>query len=216
MLRRFSIMTGALCLLGCSDACAATVSVTVTDAKGGPVPNAVVILAPDSAIVMQSHAPEISTIDQRHESFLPLVVVVRKGGEVVFTNNDTTKHQVYSFSPIKRFQFEIDKGQVSKPVQFEKTGVAAIGCNIHDNMVTYVYVADAPFAAVTDTSGHAELRDVPDGAYLASAWHPQLRPGTQSGSTALAVAGGNAKLALTMPVTLLAMRGMSHMHKSDY
>jgi plastocyanin len=136
MLRKILIAIGAFCALGWSAACAATVSITVTDAKGAPASNAVVSLAPDSrALAIPAHAPEKSIIDQRHETFIPLAVVLRKGGEVVFTNHDTTMHQVYSFSPVKQFQFEIDKDQVSKPVQFDKTGVAAIGCNIHDNMV---------------------------------------------------------------------------------
>jgi plastocyanin len=207
----------ALCALGWTVAHAATVSITVTDAKGAPAPNAVVSLAADSAtVVMPPHAPEKSIIDQRHETFIPLVVVVRKGGDVVFTNNDTTMHQVYSFSPIKQFQFEIDKGQVSKPVRFDKTGVAAIGCNIHDNMVAYAFVADAPFAIVTDANGHAELHDVLDGSYHATVWHPQLRSGKQPPPAELTVGGTSVKLTLTVPVTIMAMPSMSHMHKSDY
>ena len=217
MLRKISGLAGALCALCWTAAHAASVNIAVTDAKGASAPNAVVSLAPlDSTVQMPPHAPEKSIIDQRHETFLPLVVAVRKGGDVVFTNNDTTMHQVYSFSPIKQFQFEIDKGQVSKPVRFEKPGVAAIGCNIHDNMVAYVYVADAPFVAVTDASGHAELHDVPDGAYRVAAWHPQLRPGKQSPSTEVTVSGSAAKLTITVPVTIATMQSMSHMHKSDY
>src|SRR6201995_1014201 len=122
MLRKISAMIGAACAFACTAACAATVNVTVTDAKGAPAPNAVVSLEPDSTIVMPPHAPERSVIDQLHETFIPLVVVVRKGGNVVFTNNDTTTHQVYSFSPIRQFQFETGKGQISKPVVFDTPG----------------------------------------------------------------------------------------------
>ncbi|MBV9991732.1 MAG: methylamine utilization protein [Alphaproteobacteria bacterium] len=183
----------------------------MTDANGKPAANAVVALANDTA-QPASHVPPRSVIDQQHETFLPLVVLVRKGGEVVFTNNDTTMHQVYSFSAIKQFQFEIDKGQVSKPVIFDKAGVAAIGCNIHDNMVAYVFVADAPYAAITDAKGTAELRDVPDGAWHASVWHPQSRIGKQPAPTALAVAG-DTRLALKIQIS--AAPAMSRMHK-DY
>jgi len=195
-------------------ASAATVDVIVTDSDGAPAPNAVVSLAPENAATaVASHVPEESIIDQRHETFLPLVVVVRKGGEVVFTNNDVTKHQVYSFSPVRRFQFEIDKGQVSKPVVFDKAGVAAIGCNIHDNMVAYVYVAEVPFAVVTDNSGHAEIRDVPEGRYFVNMWHPRLPIGRKSASSALVVDGPHMKLSLSAELT--AMPAMK-MHKSDY
>ncbi len=217
MLGKISALFGAAYAFVCTAACAATVNINVTDAKGAPAPNAVVSLAPVlSTISMPTRASEKSVIDQRHETFIPLVVVVRKGGNVVFTNNDTTMHQVYSFSPIKQFQFEIDKGQISKPVQFYKAGVAAIGCNIHDNMVAYVDVTDAPFAVVTDASGHAEIHDVPDGAYHASLWHPQLRTGKQAASVELAVKGGSAELTLALPMTVMAMPSMNRMHKSDY
>ena len=153
-----------------------------------------------------------SVIDQQHETFLPLVVLVRKGGEVVFTNNDVTMHQVYSFSSIKQFQFEIDKAQVSKPVIFDRAGVAAIGCNIHDNMVAYVFVANQPFAAITDAQGVAQIRDVPDGAFHAGAWHPHLRAGKQPAGASLTVSGDTK---LSLAVAVAAAPAMSRMHK-DY
>jgi len=199
--------------LGCGAANAAVVEIAVVDQKGRPAANAVVSLSPDTPGIA-SHVQGRSVIDQQHETFLPLVVVVRRGGEVVFTNNDTTMHQVYSFSPIKQFQFEIDRGRVSKPVVFDKAGVAAIGCNIHDGMVAYVFVADMPFAAVSDASGRIQFRDVPDGAWQASVWHPQLRVGRPPAPTALTVAG-DARLTLTAPLAA-AMPAMSRMHKSDY
>jgi plastocyanin len=196
---------------------ASTVDIAVTDGSGAPAPNAVVTLTPNSSIeALASHAPARSVIDQRHETFLPLVVVVRKGGEVVFTNHDTTMHQVYSFSQIKQFQFEIDKHEVSKPVVFDKPGVAAIGCNIHDNMVAYVFVSDAPFTAITDEDGHAEIRDVPEGSFRVATWHPQLRVGLPSVTGNFTVTPGLSKFSVSLPLTRTAMPSMSHMHKSDY
>jgi plastocyanin len=212
--RHLSVLTVVLATAG-QAASAATVDIAVTDSNGAPAANAVVSLASQtSTIAMPPRTPEKSIIDQRHETFLPLVVVVRQGGSVVFTNNDVTMHQVYSFSPIKQFQFEIDQGQMSKPVVFPQPGVAAIGCNIHDAMVAYVFVADAPFAAVTDVHGVAQFRDVPDGRYRAMVWHPQMRIGRQPPPTALTVAGAGAKLSLVVPLS--AQPAMSHMHKSDY
>ena len=210
---RCSIPIIFLWLYAAIGASAATVSVVVTDAKGKPVADAVVGLAPSGNTEMASHTPAKSIIAQRDEMFVPLVVIVRRGGEVVFTNNDTTMHQVYSFSPIKQFEFEIDKGQVSKPVVFDKSGVAAIGCNIHDQMIAYVYVADAPYAAITDASGRAELHDVPAGAYRANLWHPQLPPGRSWPTSAVTVASGDAHISFSAP--LLAATGMKHMHM-DY
>lgn len=198
-----------------SSAGAATVEIDVTDAKGMPAANAVISLSPAAGDAPAPRTPEKSVIDQRHETFLPLVVVVRKGGEVVFTNNDATTHQVYSFSPIKQFQFEIRRGEISRPVQFGKPGIAAIGCNIHDNMVAFVYVADAPFAVIADAHGHAEISDVPEGNYRASLWHPRLRIGRQPPPVTLVVSGQSIRLSMSAEISD-AMPGMSRMHKTDY
>lgn len=199
-------------LAACTPCVAATLSIDVRDADGKPAADAVVTLTPNGGVAMASHVAEKAIIDQRNETFLPLVVTVRRGGDVVFTNHDTTMHQVYSFSPIKQFQFEIDQGQVSKPVRFDKAGVAAIGCNIHDQMIAYVFATDAPFAVITDAAGHAEIADVPDGAYHAAAWHPRLKIGTPPPEAALAVKGAAAHLDFTVP---LRAGGMKHMHM-DY
>jgi plastocyanin len=195
---------------------AASVTVEVTDSSGMPAADAVVSLAPVSpSAIPQSHVPEKAVIDQRHETFLPLVVVVRKGGAVTFTNNDVTTHQVYSFSTIKQFQFEIGKGEVSEPIAFERPGAAAIGCNIHDNMVAFIYVADAPFAVVTDSRGRADFSGLPGGEYHASVWHPRLRVGRQPPVETVVVRGTDTKVAFSLPLSA-AMPGMGHMHKSDY
>jgi plastocyanin len=193
---------------------AATVNVEIRDGSGHPAANAVVALTVDGA-APTTVSPLLSeaTIDQRHETFIPLVTLLRKGGQVVFTNNDTTMHQVYSFSPVKQFEFEIDEGQRSKPVVFDKAGVASIGCNIHDQMITYVYVADTPWAVLTDANGRARILNVPAGAYRAEVWHPQLLTGRALPSAPLAVKG-DTPFALAIP--LMAAPPKKHMHMGSY
>ncbi|HLY07183.1 MAG TPA: hypothetical protein VKR31_15665, partial [Rhizomicrobium sp.] len=133
---------------------------------------------------------------------------------VVFTNNDTTMHQVYSFSPIKQFAFEIDEGQRSPPVVFDTAGIAAIGCNIHDSMITYVYVAVSPFAARTDAKGVISFVALPPGNYRGTAWHPQL--GTTLRPFALAAAAGGTKTTITLPVRGTVASGKKSMHMQMY
>jgi hypothetical protein len=124
-------------------------------------------------------------------------------------------HQVYSFSPIKQFEYEIRQGEKSPPVVFDKPGVAAIGCNIHDNMVAFVYVAESPWTVTTDSHGHARIDNVPDGAYRATVWHPKLAPGRAPPSAQLHVAG-DARLSLSVPLLDGSMPGMKHPHSQDY
>jgi plastocyanin len=198
--------------LTCGSACASVVEVDVTDAHGRPLSDVVVELAPpDNSVPAESKLPGERVIDQRHETFLPLVTLIRKGGHVIFTNNDTTMHQVYSFSDIRQFAFEIDEGERSEPVVFDKPGVAAIGCNIHDQMITYVYVAAQPFAALSGATGKVTIGNLPDGQYRGTVWHPQLPPGAPLPTFNLAVAGTVARTTVALPVVAVQRKKPMHM-----
>jgi hypothetical protein len=72
---------------------------------------------------------------------------------------------VYSFSPAKVFEIKLYAGTPAAPVLFDKPGEVVLGCNIHDNMVGYVYVVDTPFFAKTDKSGRARIEGLPPGDY---------------------------------------------------
>jgi plastocyanin len=171
---------------------ASELGVDVRDEAGRPVADAVVslepVIAPESPMAPGAH--QSGVIDQRDETFEPLVTLVRRGGTITFTNSDRTQHHVYSFSQIKRFQFLLNPGDRSPSLVFDNAGVAAIGCNIHDQMVTYVYVSDAPFIAKTGANGGAFIADIPPGTYRASAWHPDLKPGKPAPATVFEVAPG--------------------------
>ncbi|MGD0142098.1 MAG: methylamine utilization protein [Rhizomicrobium sp.] len=204
-------------VLACSPALGATVELSVVGTDGRPAESAVVELSPvdPAAQLPPTHVSAEGIIDQRDEMFMPLVTVIRKGGHVVFTNNDTTMHQVYSFSSIKQFEFEIDEGQRSVPVVFDQPGVAAIGCNIHDQMITYVYVAATPWVALTDAGGHARI-DAPPGAYRATIWDPQSVPGRAPPPQTVDVAASGAKLTIAIPLLAGDMPGKKHMHMQSY
>ncbi len=193
---------------------AATVSVLLSDSHGGAAVDAVVTLSPVGTAVKTAHAPDESVIDQRNQMFMPLVAVVRRGGRVVFANNDSTMHQVYSFSAIKPFEAEIEKGQRSRPVVFDKAGIAVIGCNIHDNMIAYVFVSDAPFAVTTDTKGEATIVDVAPGQYRAEIWHPRL--GQATIAVDLTVTGTGASITRSLPLATDKMSGMHRTHQQSY
>lgn len=213
--KRLPGIVGLLLLLA-GPALASTAEIAVVDKSGRPLADAVVELSSEAqqSVPQAAQPGSEAIIDQRHETFLPLVTVVRKGGHVVFTNNDTTMHQVYSFSPIKQFAFEIDEGQRSPPVVFDAPGVAAIGCNIHDRMITYVYVADTPFAAKTDTRGIVSFGELPPGKYRGRAWHPEL--GTALHPFALAVAETGAKTTVALPVNGTVASAKKSMHMQMY
>jgi len=185
----------------------------LTDAKGAALSDAVVeVFAPAGLALPPNRLAQDARIDQRMEQFFPLVSLIRSGGRVTFLNNDTTRHQVYSFSAIKKFQFELKQGQRSEAVVFDKPGVAAIGCNIHDSMITYVYVADSPFAALSKDDGRVSFAELPAGAYEFRIWHPQLPQDKPGPSQHIVIGEGVKTLAVKLPVT-----GAKHaMHMGGY
>ena len=119
-----------------------------------------------------NHRPAV--MDQRNREFVPRVLVVGVGTSVEFPNNDTVSHQVYSFSAAKRFQLPLYKGESHPPVIFDKPGLVVLGCNIHDAMVGYIYVSDAPYFETTAASGAATLKDLPAGDYRIIVWGPYI------------------------------------------
>jgi plastocyanin len=171
-------------------AAATDLSAVITGSDGKPLPNAVVSIVPDSnsRTERSSSRPADQTVDQRNETFVPLVTIVPKGGRVTFANNDPTTHQVFSFSRIKQFELTLARGE-SSSIAFDSAGVAALGCNIHDRMIAYVFVAESPYTALTGDDGLAVVKNIPPGKYRAQVWHPQQRPGSETPSVELALTG---------------------------
>ena len=151
-----------------------SVEAVVTDQSGKPLPDAVVSLTPASG-PPPSGRPPTAVMDQINKEFVPLVLPVMVGTAVSFPNRDNIRHHVYSFSPAKKFELPLYIGTPSQPVVFDKPGPVALGCNIHDWMVAYIYVVATPHFAKTTADGKARLEGLPAGPYEARVWHPRLR-----------------------------------------
>jgi hypothetical protein len=94
---------------------------------------------------------------------------------VAFPNHDPFRHHVYSFSPAKTFELKLYGHDETRTVRFDKTGVVALGCNIHDDMTAFIRVVDTPYAAKTEAAGEAVIRNLPAGAATLSVWRPYLK-----------------------------------------
>ena len=154
---------------------AATVSVDVRGADGKPLAGAVVMVdtprKPPGPIKFD-YAYEMA---QRNIAFAPHVLIVPVGSTVTFPNRDKVRHHVYSFSKPKKFDLKLYGKDETRSVLFDKVGVVALGCNIHDAMSGFVLVVDTPFAVQTDANGHATIPDVAAGAATVRIWHPTIR-----------------------------------------
>ena len=143
----------------------------VVDRDGRGVGEVVVTAIPTAAGA-GSPALKSAVMDQRNLAFVPRVLVVAAGTSVEFPNNDSVSHQVYSFSAAKRFQLPLYKGEVHPPVTFDRPGLVVLGCNIHDAMVGYIYVTEAPYFGKTEAGGRLQLKGLPAGDYRMGVWSP--------------------------------------------
>jgi plastocyanin len=147
--------------------------VSVRTPQGRPVADAVVSIA-------QAHAGPIRfswpyRMAQQNMQFEPFVLVIPVGAEVAFPNLDKVRHHVYSFSPAHPFELKLYGHDETRFVRFDKPGIIAVGCNIHDGMVGFIDVVDTPLAAKTDASGQALIHGAAAGPASLKVWQPYLK-----------------------------------------
>ena len=198
-MHNFSVIFGLLLIS--TPAIAADVSVAVRNAAGQPVKDAVVTLTPAAG----AHGPVKfdwpMRMAQQNIQFEPFVLIAPVGADVSFPNMDKVRHHVYSFSPAKRFELKLYGRDETRTVHFDKTGVVALGCNIHDTMVGFIDVVDTPYAAKTDAAGLVKLKDAPGGQAVLKVWQPYLKAANNEATRTIIVpAQGDAHEAVTIDV----------------
>jgi plastocyanin len=199
---------------------AAELKVAVRDGHGHPVADAVVSVTDVSARTTPQRAARPATtriIDQKDLAFVPYLQIFRPGDSVVFRNSDRTRHHVYSFSATRQFEFVLAPGDSSSALRLDKLGVVAVGCNIHDQMVAYLVVSDAPWIGRSGDDGQVELTGLPPGDYRVDVWQPRLRPGQDGRSQSVRML--SASDSRTMTANLALLPDTRHRHDdphSDY
>lgn len=188
-------------LLSASSLQAASLVVTLRDGGGAPLADAVVTVHPKD---MARQAPPTNgryEVVQQNIKFQPGVLIVPTGASVAFPNRDAVRHHVYSFSKPKKFELKLFGRETTRAVVFDKTGMVALGCNIHDRMRGFVHVVDTPHAGKSDAAGRVVLEGLPGGAATLTVWHADARAKGQTASFAIAMpAAGTVARAITVPV----------------
>lgn len=163
-------------LIAPAQAWAGELVLSIRDGAGMPVPNAVVTVHPAGGVPKGPiRFPWPLVVAQQNIQFTPFVLVAPVGANVLFPNKDKVQHHVYSFSAGNKFELKLFGRDETRSVVFKAVGVAAIGCNIHDQMIGYIKVVDTPFAIKTGADGVATIRGLPAGAATVRVWHPYLR-----------------------------------------
>jgi plastocyanin len=111
-------------------------------------------------------------IVQRDLNFVPALLPVQTGTKVAFPNLDDTYHNIFSFSPAKRFDLGRYRGD-ERPIPsvvFDLPGLVTVRCDIHEHMRALILVLDTPHFALSDAEGRFRLIGLPAGRYKLKAW----------------------------------------------
>jgi len=112
------------------------------------------------------------TLTQKDMEFIPALLPVQTGTRVEFPNEDDTYHNIFSYSPAKRFdlgRYRPDERPIPSQI-FDKAGLVTLRCDIHEHMRGLILVLNTPYFVTTDSAGHFRLNGLPAGRYTLKAW----------------------------------------------
>ena len=155
------------------EAFAADLTVRVVGPNGAPIEDAVVTFTPAGGASGPIRFNWPYQVAQHNLQFDPYILIVPVGAEVRFPNLDRVRHHVYSLTQGNRFELELYGRDESRTHRFTQAGVAAIGCNIHDQMQAYIVIVDTPHVGRTNIGGSTILSNV-RGAGELRVWHPHF------------------------------------------
>src|SRR5262249_34407986 len=116
--------------------------------------------------------PAMKQIVQKDLTFIPALLPIQVGTRVEFPNEDDTYHNIFSYSPAKRFdlgRYRPEERPIPSQV-FDQAGLVTLRCDIHEHMRALVLVLPTPYFTISDASGHYRLSGLPSGHYTLRAW----------------------------------------------
>lgn len=96
------------------------------------------------AALLALSAPALAsdvTVRQKNKTFSAQSVQLKAGQSVVFANDDSVTHNVYSITKGLEFEIKTQEPGKSDAVRFDKTGVVLVECAIHPKMKLTVNVS---------------------------------------------------------------------------
>jgi plastocyanin len=133
------------------------------------------------------------TMDQKGMKFTPRLLTITAGDSVTYTNHDDVDHNVMS-PDNGGYTLGAIKGGASGTHDFPKAGIFTQLCNIHPEMLAYIFVGQNPYSAAVDANGAFTLSDVPPGTYELAVWNPKLKTADQK--VTVPAAGGEVQVNL--------------------
>jgi plastocyanin len=110
------------------------------------------------------------SFSQRGMVFFPSMLVIVAGQTVQMPNDDNVVHNVYSFSPTKKFNLGIYPKGENREVMFDRPGVVELFCSIHKQMKGKILIVPNPFYARIGSSETYHITYLPAGTYTVKLW----------------------------------------------
>ena len=156
-----------------------------------------------SVVILEPRVPlnvplptEPVEMDQFGRDFIPRLIVVRAGQQVLFKNSEDELHTVH----VKDGE-GLSLFNVAMPIQggehdhtFDDAGDYAVSCNAHQEMHATIVVVESPYAVVADRDGTFTLPEMPPGSYEAT-----LRQGNRQHKQLVDIVAGTNELELDFP-----------------
>ena len=124
--------------------------------------------------VLARAARSRTQLAQSNQAFVPRVLVIGVGEQVDFPNQDPIYHNVFSLSPVRRFDLGKYPRGGSRRVQFPRPGLVNVYCDIHSDMEAFILVLPHHGFARPAASGVFQLPNLPAGQYTVRVWHPDF------------------------------------------
>jgi hypothetical protein len=118
---------------------------------------------------------EAPLLDQVHCQYVPHVLGLTVGQEIVIRSSDATFHNVHIAGEKGDLQnIAMINAGAEKRVTLPGPQIIRVKCDVHPWMTAYIGVFDNPFFAVTGDDGSFEIKNVPAGTYKLAVWHEQF------------------------------------------
>lgn len=156
--------------------------------ESGALQDVVIYLDSKTSDMTWEHPPEGYVLDQNRCTFEPYIMLYSKdrAAKLTIANSDPATHNVRISQIIGRVHHTVlnismskDTPPKTKTLRLKETSnILQIKCDVHDFMEAWIFAADNPCRVLVGEDGTYELRGLPPGDHVISAWHPYL--GTRS------------------------------------
>jgi len=155
--------------------------------SSGGVKEAVVYLV-DIKSGKKMDFPSTPLLDQKGCRYQPHMQIIAKNANLQVKNSDPILHNIHSYQEGRTILniAEPKQGMVVDK-KMSKSGGESLKCDIHNFMRGGLFVAENPYAAVTDADGKYAIKDVPPGTYQIGTFHEV--GGTKLGSVTVPAGG---------------------------